>query len=107
MKLRFAAIAVASLFLSGCSSFGFDDILGFPSGDADEAPTPMPAQTASAAVTAQPGSATVATSGAEAPSAFCRGVATQDANAGAFDAPTQAKVAQKSYAQCVAQFSAE
>ena len=103
MKFRFAAIAVASLLLSGCSDagFSFDDILGFPGGDTAEAP-----QTAPMAMTAPPGSATAATGEAQSPSTFCRGVATQDATQGVFDAPTQARVAQKSYAQCVAQFSA-
>ena len=104
MKLRFAAIAFASLLLSGCSSFSFDDILGFPGSETAEASAAPPARTVTAVV-AQQGSATAATGQAQAPSAFCRGVATQDATQGAFDGPTQARVAQKSYAQCVAQFS--
>lgn len=110
MKFRFAAIAFASLLLSGCSAvgFSFDDILGFPSGETADVPAAAPAQVAqTAAITAQPGSATVATGQALAPSAFCRGVATGDATKEAFDGPTQAKVAQRSYAQCVAQFGAE
>jgi hypothetical protein len=107
MKLRFAAIAVASLALAGCSDagFSFDDILGFPDAGAT-APVARPAQTVSASITAQQGSATLATAQSQPPSAFCRGVATQDAVQGAFDGPTQARVAQRSYAQCVAQFGA-
>ena len=107
MKLRFAAVATAGLFLSGCSDagFSFDDILGFPSDDG-AATAALPAQPVTASITAQPGSATVDTAAVEAPSAFCRGVAAQDATQGGFDGPTQAKMAQRSYAQCVAQFGA-
>jgi hypothetical protein len=89
MKLRFAAFFAAGLTLSGCSDvgFSFDDILNFGS-DTAEAPAP--------------GSATAATAAAVPPSAFCRNVAQQDATEGAFDPATQARMAQKSYAQCVA-----
>ena len=107
MKFRFAAVAAAGLLLSGCSSFSFDDILGFPSDDAAEPAAAAPTPVTMAPITAPSGSATVAAAQNEPPSAFCRGVAAQDATAGVFDGPTQAKVAQRSYAQCVAQFSAE
>jgi hypothetical protein len=109
MKLRFALVAVAGLALSGCadSGFSFDDILGFSSTDqADASAAPAVTET-SAVVTAQPGSATVASAQGVAPSTFCRGVASWEATQGVFDGPTQARVAQKSYAQCVAQFSAD
>ncbi len=97
MRLRVAALLAASLVLAGCSTFdGMTDIFGFPSGD--EAPQP-PAPTGAA-------SATTATAAAEGPNKFCRSVASHEALANDFDTATQAKMAQKSYAQCVAIFGA-
>ena len=49
-------------------------------------------------------SSRIAAASPVAPNAFCMGVARGDAMGNDFDAATQARVAQRSYAQCVAIF---
>jgi hypothetical protein len=94
MRFRIAVLLAASLALGGCSTLdGVSDIFGFPSGD--EAPqAPAATGVPSATATAQ----------AAGPDQFCRSVAAHDALVNDFDKDTQAKMAQKSYAQCVALF---
>jgi hypothetical protein len=93
MKLRIVAVLAAGLLLSGCGT-SFTDLVMYPF--ADDAP-PVPDKPATVA-DATP---------VQTPNAFCRAVATRDATSNGFDGPTQAKVAQKSYAQCVTLFGAQ
>ncbi len=69
-------------------------MLDFPGGSSS--------QEVASAAPATPAPATPAPAGA--PNAFCMGVAKGDAMGNDFDAATQARVAQRSYAQCVAIF---
>ncbi len=95
MKFRIAAVIGVSLLLSGCSDANLGDWFTFPdflTGNTAEAPAA--------------GSATAATAASRPPSAFCRSVAQQDATGKAFDPATQARMAQKSYAQCTALYGA-
>jgi hypothetical protein len=93
MKFRIAALLAASLLLSGCSDFSLSSLVSFPGDD-----NPDPAAAAPAAV------ATATPAGGA--NAFCQAVATHDATANDFDAPTRQQMGQKSYTQCVALFGA-
>jgi uncharacterized lipoprotein YajG len=87
-----AVIVVASLFLlTGCSDMP-DSLFNFdtPQEDAQAVPQaaaqPAPQQTAAVSPN----------------DSLCRAVAQQDATGNGFDQPTQQRVAQQSYAQCMA-----
>ena len=79
--------------LAGCS-MDWDHLLSFGSGS-DRA------EVTQAAASVPP----PAPPPAPASNDFCRGVARQDATTNGFDAATQARVAQRSYQQCVAVFA--
>jgi len=84
-----AVIVAASLFLlTGCSEMP-DNLFSFDSPQEEAAPAPQPApQQQTAAVSPN--------------DSLCRAAAQQDATGNGFDQPTQARVAQQSYAQCMA-----
>jgi uncharacterized lipoprotein YajG len=85
-----AVIVAASLFLlAGCSAMP-DNLFSFdtPQDDAVAEAAPAPQQQAAAVVPPN--------------DSLCRAVAQQDATGNGFDQPTQARVAQQSYAQCMA-----
>jgi PBP1b-binding outer membrane lipoprotein LpoB len=87
-----AIIAVAALLLlAGCSEMP-DNLFSFDSPQEDAevpaAPQAAPQQQAAAAVAPN--------------DSLCRAVAQQDATGNGFDQPTQQRVAQQSYAQCMA-----
>jgi uncharacterized lipoprotein YajG len=87
-----AVVVAASLFLlTGCSAMP-DNLFNFDSPQAEaEAPAaPQAAPQQQAAVVVAPNDS------------LCRAVAQQDATGNGFDAPTQQRVAQQSYAQCMA-----
>jgi hypothetical protein len=90
-----AVIVVASLFLlAGCSEMP-DDIFNFDSPQ-QEAEAPAAQQAAAQAAPQQ-------TAAAVSPNeSLCRAVAQQDATGNGFDQPTQVRIAQQSYAQCMA-----
>jgi PBP1b-binding outer membrane lipoprotein LpoB len=88
--MRTVIVVASVLLLSGCSEMP-DNLFSFdsPQPAAEEAAAPQPAplqQTAAAAPN----------------DSLCRAVAQQDATGNGFDQPTQQRVAQQSYAQCIA-----
>jgi hypothetical protein len=88
------AALIACLLLAGCTDADWNHVLNYGSGDEPEAevvtaPAPAP----------QPMAA------APANNDFCKSVAVQDATTNGFDAATQARVLQQSYAQCVTIYS--
>ena len=85
---RFTLLLVLPL-LAGCSDVS--NLLDFPGSSPREVAAAAPA---AAPAPASPG----------APDPFCLGVAKGDATDNDFDAATQQRVAQRSYAQCVAIF---
>ena len=89
--MRRFTLLLALPFLAGCSDVS--SLLDFPGHS--------PQEVAAAAPAAAP---TPARTGPAAPDPFCLGVAKGDATDNDFDAATQARVAQRSYAQCVAIF---
>jgi hypothetical protein len=89
--MRRFALLLAVPFLAGCSDMGH--LMNF-GGD------PYP-EVAAATPVAAPAPAAA---GPAAPDAFCMGVAKGDATRNDFDAATQQRVAQRSYAQCVTIF---
>jgi uncharacterized lipoprotein YajG len=87
-----AVIVAASLFLlTGCSEMP-DNLFSFDNpqaeAEAPAAPQPAPLQQTAAAVSPN--------------DSLCRAVAQQDATGNGFDVPTQQRVAQQSYTQCIA-----
>ncbi len=87
--MRSALVAFASLvLLSGCTDADWDHLTDF------DKPAPQEVVAAAPAIAARPPD-----------TAFCQAVAQQDATGGAFDAATQTRVAQTSYAQCMALYS--
>lgn len=89
--MRRFALLLAVPLLAGCSDLGLDHLMNFSD------PYPQVADAAPAAPAPAP-------AGPAAPDAFCMGVAKGDIAGKDFDAATQARVAQRSYAQCVAIF---
>jgi uncharacterized lipoprotein YajG len=87
--MRAFVVATSLFLLTGCSAMP-DSLFSFDSPQA-EAETPAAPQMPPQQV------AVVAPN-----DALCRAVAQQDATGNGFDAPTQARVAQQSYAQCIA-----
>jgi len=86
-----AVVVVASLLLlTGCSDMP-DNLFSFDS--------PQEEAAAPAAPPAAPQQQAAAVSAND---ALCRAAAQQDATGNGFDAPTQQRVAQQSYAQCIA-----
>jgi hypothetical protein len=83
------------LLLSACTDGDWENLASFDQGapqDVAEAASPVQAVAAApAAPSADP--------------SFCRDVAKQDATANDFDPATQQRMAQQSYAQCVAIYS--
>jgi hypothetical protein len=85
-----AVIVAASLFLlTGCSEMP-DNLFSFDSPQEDAA--------AAAPEAAPPQQAAAVSSN----DSLCRAAAQQDATGNGFDQPTQVRVAQQSYAQCMA-----
>ena len=93
MMLRAAAAMSALFLLAGCATSDLD-VFGWM--DEETAPVPVAAAPAPA-----PAPARTAANG---PDPFCASVARQNAEAGAYDAPTQQRIAQRSYAQCLTMF---
>jgi hypothetical protein len=95
--MRIPALLLILPLLAGCSDTDWSHLMSFDGSRdhqevAEAAAAPVPAAPASAA--------------APASSAFCMGVAKQDATSNAYDQATQARVAQQSYQQCVGIFGA-
>jgi hypothetical protein len=94
MRPIFAVLASA-LFLSACTDADWNHLTSFDQGSSQEvADAAPPVQTVA-----------VAPPVASADPSFCRDVAKQDATANSFDPATQQRMAQQSYAQCVAIYS--
>lgn len=89
--MRRFILLLALPLLAGCSDVS--NLLDFPGSS--------PREVAAAAPAAAPAPAPA---GPGAPDPFCLGVAKGDATDNDFDAATQQRVAQRSYAQCVAIF---
>jgi hypothetical protein len=87
--MRAIAAVAAALLLAGCSQMP-DNLFGFdsPQEEAPAAPQAAPQQQAAATVSSN--------------DSLCRAVAQQDATGNGFDQATQQRVAQQSYAQCIA-----
>ena len=87
--MRVIIAAAALLLLAGCSEMP-DNLFNFdsPQEEPVAAPPAAPQQQAAAAVSPN--------------DSLCRAVAQQDATGNGFDQPTQVRVAQQSYAQCMA-----
>ncbi len=92
MRPIFAVLASA-LFLSACTDTDWNRLTSFDSSSSEQvADTAPPAQvSAPSAVSPDP--------------SFCQAIARQDGTGGAFDTATQTRVAQQSYAQCIALYS--
>jgi hypothetical protein len=93
--MRVIALLLALPLLAGCAAGDWDYLTSFGTSErAEAAPAPKPETVArTTPAPAQP-----------APNAFCLAVARQDATGNGFDTATQAKVAQRSYLQCVGIF---
>ncbi len=89
--MRSALVAFACVvLLSGCTDADWDHLTSFGEAAPQDVATAAPAP----AIAAPPPD-----------TSFCQAVARQDATGNAFDAATQTRVAQQSYAQCMALYS--
>ena len=88
----------ACLLAAGCSDSDWNHLLSYGGmGEDEAAPAPVqPAATAAAEPAAAPESANAD---------FCRNVAMEDATENGFDKPTQQRVFQRSFQQCVALYA--
>ena len=112
MKNHIALICVAAALLAGCSDADWDRNLSFVGiGDRPAPQRAQPVRRAEAPtqVSRQAAPAQLAQQAAPAPAPldpFCQAVATQDSQGNGFDQPTQVRVFQTSYNQCVMMFGA-
>lgn len=102
--MRLIPVLMLLPLLAGCTDSDWNRLLSYGGSDrSDPAPAqvatvaPAPAPTVPAASAPAPTSAAAAA----AMNPFCLGIARQDAMTHDFDAPTQQKVAARSYQQCV------